>query len=210
MEEDELVAHFQDRIFNFRKYFFLIFVGNTMHIRLSERASLPKISWSTSISARTMPVHFPMKSSQSALGDHISRWSQCPSAPSPPVEDMNHQLYGLIWTLFFISWQKKKQNKTDVHILRDGPATLCKNHSNFYMISIQPHRRGFSKVSWNIFEESHQKLCTTDTLVCQGKDIPDEFFPSFWMIQAKGNSIIWVSWKLRRRMKVLDKCLNQY
>lgn len=70
-----------------------------------------------------------------------------------------------------------------LHFFSDGPATQYKQKGNFYLLSTEPHKKSFNSISCNFFETGHGKGASdgisgslkrsVDTLVRQGKDIPD-------------------------------------
>lgn len=169
--------------------------GNSVPTKFSEKILQPKTPSSTSILVRTILANTQMRFSLSTLGAHISRWPctpefsiwqiqiLCHSAQCHPAGGMTHLLYGLIWIPSLSSWQKTTvMSSVFIFSVTDLPHST--NIAPTFTCSLLSHTRGDSRhVTWSFFEASHGKGAPdgvgaalkrqADTLVRQGKDIPD-------------------------------------
>lgn len=169
MTYDELVTQFHDRLFKFRRHVFNIRWQYDAYRNLSENLKTSEClihidfseNYSCKYSKEIQSVHFGGSHQQATLHTGVLYVqaepypvSFCSISPSrrhdppaiwahlDPVLEMVTECYPEVDRLNFFS---------------DGPATQYKQKYNFYLISTEPHKRGFHKVTWNFFEASHGK-----------------------------------------------------
>ncbi|ROI70160.1 hypothetical protein DPX16_0511 [Anabarilius grahami] len=227
IQEDELVKQFQDRLFNFRRHIFNIRWQYKEYRNLRESLTakdcLIHIDFSENYSCKysneIQSVHFGGSHQQVTLHTGVLYLVNQPPMPFCTISPSRRHDPPAIWAHLDPILDFLKKDHSDVqnlHFFSDGPVTQYKNRSNFYIISTEPHQKGFSTVTWSYFEAGHGKGSpdgvgaalkrTADNLVRQGKDIPDA--QSFFQL-LKDTSKVKLYYVSEKEVEKKDEDLRQ-
>ncbi|KAL2099467.1 hypothetical protein ACEWY4_005947 [Coilia grayii] len=192
--EDEIATQFQERLFHFRRHLYNIRwqYKAYRHLRetLTPKDCLIHIDFSENFTCKyateIQSVHFGGSHQQATLHTGVLYVHDQPPMSFATISPSRRHDPVAIWAHLDPILDMVQSEYSDVqhlHFFSDGPATQYRQKGNFFMISSEPHQKGFKKITWNFFEASHGKGApdgvggalkrSADALICHGRDIPD-------------------------------------